>query len=316
MSSLYLALGVIATFAAVVAAGLTLRVSAQSRRPVQVLQAQLRQAGVDIRQHTLQQPFVERVMGPMVSGLATVAGHLAPSGARDRIANKLVLAGSPPSWTAERVLAFKGLGLLLGAALGYVVGVALGPHLLGIFWVPLLALILYLIPGAALGQAVITRQEAIRRALPDTMDLLTISVEAGLGFDAALLHVRRNTDGPLSQEIGWMLHEMQLGVSRIDAFRHLSDRTDVEELNGFVLAMIQADVFGVSIANVLRSQSQELRTERRQRAEEKAMKVPVKLLFPMLLCIMPALFVVIVGPGVIRIAHTFFGPGGIFSSGP
>jgi len=313
MSSLYLAFGVIGTFAAVVFARLTLRLSAQARRPVEVLETQLRQAGVDIRQQVLQRPFVERVLGPAVSALATLAGHLAPSGVRDRIATKLVLAGSPPSWTAERVLAFKGLGLILGAGLGYVVGLAGGPHLLGILWVPLLAATLFLIPGAALGQAVLQRQEAIRRALPDTMDLLTISVEAGLGFDAALLHVRRSTTGPLSQEIGWMLHEMQLGVSRVDAFRHLSERTNVEELRGFVLAMIQADVFGVSIAKVLRSQARELRIKRRQRAEEKAMKVPIKLLFPMLTCIFPAMFVVLVAPGVIRIVDTLFASGGVFS---
>jgi tight adherence protein C len=147
------------------------------------------------------------------------------------------------------------------------------------------------------------------------MDLLTISVEAGLGFDAAMLHVRRHTAGPLAQEIGWMLHEMQLGVSRVDAFRHLSERTDVDELKGFVLALIQADVFGVSVANVLRAQSRELRIARRQRAEEKAMKVPVKLLFPMLLCIMPALFVVLVAPGVMRIVETLFGPNGVFNAG-
>ena len=311
MSSLYLALGVIGTFAAVLTAGVAIRVSAQARRPVEVLETQLRQAGIDVRQHVLQRPFVERVLGPGVSALATLAGHLAPSGARDRIATKLVLAGSPPSWTAERVLAFKGLGLLLGGGMGYVVGVAGGPHFLGILWVPVLAATFFLVPGAALGQAVIHRQEAILRALPDTMDLLTISVEAGLGFDAALLHVRRSTTGPLAQEIGWMLHEMQLGVSRVDAFRHLSERTNVEDLRGFVLAMIQADVFGVSIAKVLRSQARELRIKRRQRAEERAMKVPVKLLFPMLLCIFPAMFVVLLAPGVIRIVHTLFGPGGV-----
>jgi tight adherence protein C len=316
MSDLYLALGVVATFAAVIGAGLAVRVSAQSRRPVEVLEAQLQQAGLDIRQQSLQRPFVERVMTPMVAGLAAMAGRLAPSGARDRIATKLVLAGSPQGWNAERVLAFKGLGIILGAGIGYLIGLSGNPHILGILWLPLLALTLYMIPGAALSQAVVRRQEAIRRALPDTIDLLTISVEAGLGFDAALLHVRRNTSGPLAQEIGWMLHEMQLGVSRVEAFRHLSERTNVDELRGFVLAMVQADVFGVSVSNVLRSQSKELRTERRQRAEEKAMKVPIKLLFPMLLCILPALFVVLVAPGVLRIIHTFFGQNGIFTGIP
>ena len=139
------------------------------------------------------------------------------------------------------------------------------------------------------------------------MDLLTISVEAGLGFDAALAHVRRNVPGPLSDEFARMLQEMQLGVSRVDAFRHLSDRTDVDELRAFVLAMIQADVFGVSIAKVLRAQAKELRVKRRQRAEEKAQKLPVKLLFPLLFGILPSMFVVIVGPGVIRMLHSFLG---------
>ena len=142
--------------------------------------------------------------------------------------------------------------------------------------------------------------------LADTIDLLTISVEAGLAFDAALLHARRSMKGPLSEEIGRMLHEMQLGIKRSEAIRNLSARTNVQELRSFALAMVQADVFGVSVANVLRSQSQELRTKRRQRAEERAMKTPVKLLFPMIGCILPALLVLVVGPGVIRIAHVLF----------
>jgi tight adherence protein C len=145
--------------------------------------------------------------------------------------------------------------------------------------------------------------------LPDMIDLLTISVEAGLAFDSALLHARRAMRGPLSEEIGRMLHEMQLGAARVDAMRHLAERSSVEELRSFVLAMVQADIFGVSVANVLRAQSQELRTKRRQRAEEKAMKTPVKLLFPMILCILPALLIIVVAPGAIRI-FSAFGPAG------
>jgi tight adherence protein C len=143
--------------------------------------------------------------------------------------------------------------------------------------------------------------------MPDTMDLLTISVEAGLSFDAALAHVRKNVPGPLSDEIGRMLHEMQLGVSRVEAFRHLADRTDVEELKAFVLSMVQADTFGISVGKVLRAQAKELRMKRRQRAEEAAMKVPVKMLFPLIFCILPAMFIVMVGPGVIRIMRAFSG---------
>ena len=197
-----------------------------------------------------------------------------------------------------------------GAALGYYVGLKRGPYLLGAFWIPFMAYGGYLFAGNWLDKQVTRRQDAIRRDLADMIDLLTISVEeAGLAFDAALLHARRAMTGPLSEEVGRLLHEMQLGAPRVEAMRRLSERTTVEELRSFVLAMVQADVFGVSIANVLRGQSQELRTKRRQRAEEKAMKTPVKLLFPMICCIMPALLVVIVGPGVIRISH-LFGPVG------
>jgi len=121
--------------------------------------------------------------------------------------------------------------------------------------------------------------------------------------------VRRSSTGPLSEELGRMLHEMQLGVARVDAFRHLSERIDVPELRAFVLAMIQADVFGVSISSVLRTQATEIRTKRRQRAEERAMRVPVKLLFPMLFCILPAMFVVLVAPGVLQVVKVLFRTG-------
>jgi tight adherence protein C len=143
--------------------------------------------------------------------------------------------------------------------------------------------------------------------MPDTMDLLTISVEAGLGFDAALAQVVKNVPGPLSEEIARMLQEMQIGVSRTEALRHVNDRTEVPELDGFVLSMIQADKYGVGVAKVLRAQSTELRQKRRQRAEEVAQKVPLKLLFPMIFMVLPALFIVILGPGAIKVAETFFG---------
>jgi tight adherence protein C len=164
----------------------------------------------------------------------------------------------------------------------------------------------YTIPGAAIAAKASKRQKEIRKSLSDTMDLLTISVEAGLGFDSALAQVVKNVPGPLSQEIARTLQEMQIGVSRIDALRHLSDRTEVGELDGFVLSMIQADKYGVGVAAVLRAQSTELRQKRRQRAEETAQKVPLKLLFPTIFMVLPALFIVILGPGVIQVYHTFF----------
>jgi tight adherence protein C len=172
--------------------------------------------------------------------------------------------------------------------------------------VAVFALIGYTAPSAAVAARASKRQKEIRKALSDTMDLLTISVEAGLGFDAALGQVVRNVPGPLSEEISRMLQEMQIGVARTEALRHLTDRTEVPELDGFVLSMIQADKYGVGVAKVLRAQATELRQKRRQRAEETAQKVPLKLLFPMIFMVLPAMFIVILGPGIIKIYEAFF----------
>jgi tight adherence protein C len=310
--SVFLFVGVFGAFVAVLLGGYTVLVSSKAKRPSQVLTAQLQSAGVHVDALHPADPFGERVVTPFVSGLSRLIIRLTPAGARDKVAHKLVLAGSPRGWTAERVLGLKLVGALFGGFLGYAIGAAGDPHLFGVFWIPLVGLIGYLTPGVVLGQAVMTRQDRIRRTLADTIDLLTISVEAGLSFDAALLHVRRTMTGPLSEEIGRMLHEIQLGVGRGDAFRHLSDRTEVEELKAFVLALVQADVFGVSIGGVLRAQSHEMRVKRRQHAEERSMKVPVKLLFPMILCILPALLIVVAGPGVVRIIDTLFGSSSVF----
>jgi tight adherence protein C len=312
MSDLLLVVAVVGTFGAVVTASVAMAASARTRRAGQVLQAQLQSAGVGGGPAAAAaKPFGERIVEPLLSGVVAVASRLTPAGTRAKIAKKIEYAGSPHGWTAERFIVGKLLGIVAGLALGALI--APRGLVLGVFWIPLMALIGYSIPGAYLGQAVLNRQTRIRKTLPDTIDLLTISVEAGLSFDAAMLHARRTMRGPLSEELGRMLHEIQLGVPRTDAFRHLSERTDVEELRGFILAMIQADVFGVSIANVLRAQSHELRVKRRQFAEEQAMKTPVKLLFPLILCILPALLVVIMAPGAINIAKTLFGPNSILS---
>jgi tight adherence protein C len=159
----------------------------------------------------------------------------------------------------------------------------------------------YAVPDLIIGSRGRQRQTQIGRELPDTLDQLTISVEAGLGFDAALMRVASTGTGPLAEELRRMLGELKVGVSRADAFRHLIDRTDVSELRHFALVLKQAEEFGLPIARVLRIQAAELRMKRRQRAEETAMKVPVKIVFPLVLCIFPALFVVLLGPAVIRV---------------
>ena len=161
-------------------------------------------------------------------------------------------------------------------------------------------------PKLLLTRRVEARQHKIKLALADTLDLLTIAVEAGLGFDAALARVVSSVPGPLSDELFRMLQELKIGVPRSQAFNNLSERTKVPELDQFITAMNQADAFGISIGNVLRVQSEQLRLKRSQYAEERAAKTPVKLLFPLLFCIFPGLFVVIVGPAAIQISRNLF----------
>jgi tight adherence protein C len=281
---------------------------ADRARAVDLLESQVQSTTLNLREQELARTFTERAFLPFVSGLGTVGRRVTPIDLRKRIAKKLALAGSPADWDADKIAALKVVGLLAGFALGF-----LGTKVVVLSGTTSFALIVlgtaagYLAPDIILNRKVEERQKALRRALPDTMDLLTISVEAGLGFDAAMAQVIHNVPGPLSEEMARLLQEIQLGESRADAFRHLSQRTNVDEMNAFVLAMIQADVFGISIANVLRAQAKELRVRRRQNAERVAMQIPVKILFPMILCVMPALFVVVLGPGVIRIFQNFRG---------
>jgi tight adherence protein C len=147
----------------------------------------------------------------------------------------------------------------------------------------------------------------MQRALPDAIDLLTISVESGLGFDAAVAQVARNTEGPLAEEFARMLQEMQIGRGRSDALRSLAERTNLPDMRGFVSAMVQADAFGIPVGQVLRVQSSEIRVKRRQWAEEMAQKVPVKILVPLIFCILPTLFIAVLGPAGISIMDNFSG---------
>jgi len=163
----------------------------------------------------------------------------------------------------------------------------------------------YLAPIVWLDALTKKRQNRIRRALPDMMDMLTISVQAGLGFDMALVKLVRNTTGPLAEEFGRMLSEVQAGMSRRDALRHLGERTDTPELDAFITAMVQADVFGVSVSGILQAQALELRKKRRQLIEERAQKAPVKMVFPIILCMLPATMLVVLGPAIISIGRTF-----------
>jgi tight adherence protein C len=311
MSEVWLVVAVGCVFGMILLLGIFLDLNqSERRRAVRLLESQVAgttSENVNLREQHLSESFGRRILVPIVAGAARISRRLTPLDARDKVVRKLLLAGSPSGWDAERVLAFKIIGLGGGIALAFFLTTLVGDlsPFIRVVMIGLLAFVGFVAPDTLLSRRVEERQREILRTLSDTLDLLTISVEAGLSLNAAIAQVVQNVPGVLSAEFARMLQEIQLGVPRADAFRNLAERTDVEELNTFSLAMIQADVFGVSIASVLRTQAQQLRIKRRQRAEAKAQQTPVKIVFPLILCILPALFIVIVGPGAIRIWESF-----------
>ena len=256
------------------------------------------------REEVLAKPFAERALAPVVLGLGKVLNRFTPTGYLEKIQKKLLLAGNPGSIDAPAFVVIKVFLTIVMTVLGFFaraqtegmiqVLVFFGSIVLGFFG-----------PDAWLTRKVEDRQLLMLRALPDTLDLLVISVEAGLGFDSALQRVVTTVPGPLSEEFFRMLQETRVGVSRRDAMRHLMERTDLDELRSFLLAMMQAEAFGVAVARVLRVQADEMRVKRRQRAQEKAFAAPVKIVFPLVFCIFPALFIVLLGPAAIKISAAF-----------
>jgi tight adherence protein C len=269
-----------------------------------------RMASLQSRSDVLESGFSERAVAPLLEGLGRGVLRLTPTGWVEKKQHKLILAGwserlDGNSWAAIRVLtsaASFGLWLLFQ---GFATSPTTKLVMLGFFLV-----IGVFGPEARLNSAIGERRKSMERQLPDVIDLLVISVEAGLGFDAALGRVVQNVPGELGREFQRTLQETRVGVSRTDALRNLMIRTDVDDLNTFALALIQADKFGVSIARVLRVQAEEMRIRRRQRAQEKAFGAPVKLVFPLMLFILPALFIVIMGPAAISIYDSLIGSGG------
>lgn len=250
----------------------------------------------------LDRPFGERVLEPLQARALRLGRRLSGADSAERIRRKLDLAGNPREWSVDRVVSGKVIGavsltlvagalaLVLGLSFPVTVVVLLGGLVVGFF-----------VPDLYLYQKTYDRTERIQRELADAIDLMTISVESGLGFDAAVQQVARNTEGPLAEEFSRVLREMQIGQGRAHALRALGDRTNVADLKAFVGAMVQADSFGIPISQVLRVQSGEMRVKRRQRAEHKAQQVPVKITVPLIFCILPCLFIAVMGPAVISI---------------
>jgi tight adherence protein C len=255
--------------------------------------------GGDLRGLVLSQSPLERVLRPFLHSLGGTARRISPAGVVETLERRVELAAVP--WPVERFLILKfaaGGGLLIGGlAYASVSGssTALLAALAG-------GIVGYLLPDVVLSRLAATRQLAITNALPDTLDQLTICVEAGLGFDAAMARVSRSGQGPLTQELGRLLQDFRVGVPRAEALDALLGRTDVPELRQFVHAVVQAETYGVPVSRVLRSQAGEQREKRRFRAEERAMKLPVKVIFPLVFCILPVLFIVVISPAFIKLS--------------
>jgi tight adherence protein C len=254
----------------------------------------------------LDRPFGERILQPLQARALNTGKRLSGADAADRIRHKLDLAGNPSGWTVDRVLSGKVIGAvalaLVGLALAMVVGAPTSLRILAL----LVGLgVGFFVPDLYLYQRGYDRANQIQRDLPDAIDLMTISVESGLGFDAAVQQVARNTEGPLAEEFSRLLREMQIGQGRAEALRAMAERTSVDELRSFVSAMVQADVLGIPVATVLRVQSGEMRVKRRQRAETKAQQVPVKITIPLIFCILPCLFMAVMGPAVLTVLDGF-----------
>lgn len=303
-----LTVGLASLFVAVTVGSYLLLSSAAEARAYRQTLDQLSAYDVSQVSKELTKPFFQRVVAPVIGRVASIFPDLTPEGLRAYYERKLAAAGMPGGLDADSFLGVKAFFALPFIVVALVV--AAFASLGGLAKVAAVAALLYVGlfgPDAWLAQVTEKRRVAIKRALPDILDLLVISVEAGLGFDSALARIVKHSRGPLADEFAHVLYEIQVGVTRRDAFRNLASRTAVDELRTFSHAISQADIFGVSVGKVLRTQATELRTIRRQKAEELAQKIGVKIVFPLILCIFPAIFVVILGPAVIRVYQALLG---------
>ena len=285
---------------------LLLIIGLTSGSPVDPVQARLTQLGSvqarNLEELELQLPFSERTLRPLVGRISKMGGRLGSASSTDVAEKRLAMAGNPgelrvTDWIGVKIL----VGIATAAIMFLLFGLLVAGPMAGILLAVLGLGIGFLLPEFWLGGKIKARQKIILKMIPDTLDLLTISVRAGLGFDAALAKVVEKLPGPLTDEFRRALAEVRVGKARRDALRDMIPRTNVAPLSAFIGAIIQAETLGVSISKVLQVQSDQLRIERRQRAEEMAAKAPIKMLFPLVGCIFPSLFIVILGPAMLSI---------------
>ena len=291
MALILLLLALIAIFVAIALVVLSVGTAVLNRKDVvrSLSAIEEMQISNEKRQLDLNSPFTDRVITPTLEKFTEWGKQFAPADQANRIRRRLDLAGNPPTWDPNRIVAFKVLGLIGGLILGLLLGLLFGSGLIAIIGLMIISSLAgYFGPNLALYQVGYNRTQQMAK-------------------DSAVSQVARNTTGPLAEEFFRLLQEMQIGLSRTEAIRAMGERSDIPELRNFASAMVQADRLGIPVANVLRVQAGEMRTKRSQRAEEMAQKVPVKILFPLVFCILPVLFIMILGPAAISIIGSFAG---------
>lgn len=248
----------------------------------------------------LSMPFTERALVPLIRGLATLLTRTTPQKNVEVARHRLDLAGNPNNWTPSDFLGVRGLAAIFGAGIMTALSISLrmDPAIILLF-IGIGGVMGFYAPVFWLGRKIKARQKAILKQLPDAMDLLTISVESGLGFDAAMQKVAQKWDNELARAFARVLSEIRVGKLRREGLRDMAARIEVPDFTNFIAAIIQADQLGVSIAKVLRIQSEQMRIKRRQRAEEQANQAPIKMLIPLAFLVFPSIFIVLLGPTVL-----------------
>jgi len=304
MILIILAIGLFGAATYLVLSGLTVR-----QREVAVALRRAKRYGVQTQREVETRRSVnDRIVGPLTQKIAAVTSKFLPRTDPNEIANRLMAAGLARSMSPQMYLAIKGGLVFMAVAFGAIILVSgVIPPAMGMLVALGGSAIGYIAPDFFINTKTRARREMMQMELPNVLDLLCVSVEAGLGFDAAVAKLSERMTGPLVDEFGLVLHEMRIGESRSAALKSLSDRVDVPEIAQFCRAIIQADQLGIALSRILRVQSHDMRVRRQLAAEEKAMKAPVKMLFPTVVFIFPSMFVVALGPAAISLLTTFGG---------
>jgi tight adherence protein C len=267
-----------------------------------------RYGGPMVRESELTRDVTNRLIAPAVKRLAALATKLPMTQSPDDIRRRLISAGLGHRLTPTTFLAIKGAGVAGSAFLGLLLAsTGLLPIGNGLLFAVIGAGIAFIAPDFVVGRMIRTRRQGMLVQLPEVLDLLCVSVEAGLGFDAAMARITERSQGPLLEELSIVLHEMRIGESRVQALKNFSDRLDMAETTSFARSIIQAEQLGMSLARILKVQAQDSRQKRQMWAEEKAMKAPIKMLFPTVIFIFPAMFIVILGPAMLQLMKLFKG---------